>query len=206
MAFPSTFDAYVPSVGPDLLAIANFTPAYVPFETLRAVPIDPVAEAASYAFAKKTSTQTRSSTTRPTRCPSSCVAFEHLQTAPPNLDAMQLADIVHGIVIHTSEWSGNSSANRMLMFLSRCQYHVPGLRHLKTVEEIEKAYPRGDLAGAGSAAFDREFGDKPNYYLLSHYPCGVQTLEQDLRVGPIVRSENRRPRSNARGRYSLVRN
>ncbi|KAK7033804.1 hypothetical protein R3P38DRAFT_3264250 [Favolaschia claudopus] len=55
---PSTLDAYVPSGGPDLLPIANFTPTYIPFETLRAVPIDPIAEAASYAFAKKFSSQT----------------------------------------------------------------------------------------------------------------------------------------------------
>ncbi|KAK7057865.1 hypothetical protein R3P38DRAFT_3304241 [Favolaschia claudopus] len=271
MAFPSSFDAYVPSAGPDLLAIANFTPTYVPFETLRAVPIDPVAEAASYAFAKKTSTQSvffhvircfyfalaLLSTGFPSGTPGvpqiafdelslrlyyttllhdigwsnstqilnhpahamsfelhgAFVAFEHLQTTSPNLDAVQLADIVHGIVLHTSQWpSGNSSANQMLMFLS-ASFDVGGyngtnligadttkLWHPKTVAEIEKAYPRGDLAEAGIAAFNREFTEKPNC-LVSHYPGGEQALEQDFHVGPIVGPENQQRRSNVRGRY-----
>ncbi|KAJ7233845.1 hypothetical protein B0H12DRAFT_1076476 [Mycena haematopus] len=49
----SAFDAYVPSNGPDFLAISNITATYVPFDTLRAVPIDAAAHAASFAYAKK---------------------------------------------------------------------------------------------------------------------------------------------------------
>ncbi|KAJ6525520.1 hypothetical protein DFH09DRAFT_1416321 [Mycena vulgaris] len=53
MTFPKTFDAYVPSGGPDFLALSNLKPEYVPFEVLQAVPIDPVAHAASFAYAKR---------------------------------------------------------------------------------------------------------------------------------------------------------
>ncbi|KAJ6564230.1 hypothetical protein B0H19DRAFT_1258697 [Mycena capillaripes] len=48
-----TFDAYVPSNGADFLALSNITPTYVPFKTLKAVPIDSAAHAASFAYAKK---------------------------------------------------------------------------------------------------------------------------------------------------------
>ncbi|KAJ7036172.1 hypothetical protein C8F04DRAFT_1096355 [Mycena alexandri] len=53
MTFPQLFDAFVPSNSPAFLAASNITPAYVPFETLRAVAIDPAAQAASFAYAKK---------------------------------------------------------------------------------------------------------------------------------------------------------
>ncbi|KAK7057850.1 hypothetical protein R3P38DRAFT_2760017 [Favolaschia claudopus] len=257
MVFPSTLDAYVPSGGPDLLAIANFTLTYVPFETLPAVPIDPIAEVASYPCAKKFSSQTilssaasaspsRISTGFPSGTPGvPQIAFDelslqypdprppgprddlraprrlhrvHLQTASPNLDAVQLADIMQAISFHTSQWpSGNSSANQMLMFLSAL-FDVGGyngtnfigadttkLWHPKTVAEIEKAYPRGDLAEAGIAAFNREFTEKPNC-LVSHYPGGERALEQDFHVGRIVGPENQQRGSNVRGRYPPVRN
>ncbi|KAK7043525.1 hypothetical protein R3P38DRAFT_2885306, partial [Favolaschia claudopus] len=117
------------------------------------------------------------------------IAFEHLQTASPNLDAVQLADIVQGISFHISQWpSGNSSANQMLMFLSAlCDvggYNRTGLVgvdttklwHPKTVAEIEKAYPRGDFAEEGIAAIDRDLREKPNC-LMSRYPGGEHALE-----------------------------
>jgi hypothetical protein len=55
MAFPKTFDAYVPSFGLDFLAVSSIKPTYVPFHTLQAVSIDPAAQAASFAYAKKLS-------------------------------------------------------------------------------------------------------------------------------------------------------
>jgi hypothetical protein len=51
MTFPSASDTYVPSNGPDFLAISNFTPAYVPFTTLQAVRVSPAAD--SFAYAKR---------------------------------------------------------------------------------------------------------------------------------------------------------
>ncbi|KAJ7473543.1 hypothetical protein FB451DRAFT_1558721 [Mycena latifolia] len=51
-AFPKTFDAYVPSSLLELFALAKLKPAYVAFETLRAIPLDP-AHAASSEYAKK---------------------------------------------------------------------------------------------------------------------------------------------------------
>jgi hypothetical protein len=46
MTFLSASDTYVPSNGPDFLAISNFTPAYVPFTTLQAA-------ADSFTYAKR---------------------------------------------------------------------------------------------------------------------------------------------------------
>ncbi|KAJ7620135.1 hypothetical protein FB45DRAFT_929537 [Roridomyces roridus] len=48
-----TFDAFVPSTGPALIAISNLTAAYVPFTTLQAIPINSTAHAASFAYAKR---------------------------------------------------------------------------------------------------------------------------------------------------------
>jgi hypothetical protein len=113
------------------------------------------------------------------------MAYEHLHAAAPDLDAQQVGDIVQSIVLHTSQWpSGNSSATQILMSISALfdigGYNGTGLVgldfsrlwHPKTIEEIEKAYPRGDLYQEGLSIFDREFVQKPNC-LLSHYPGGV---------------------------------
>ncbi|KAJ7185920.1 hypothetical protein C8R46DRAFT_1289339 [Mycena filopes] len=54
MTFPPLFDAFVPSNGAAFFAAANFTPTYVPFETLKAVYIDPAAQG-SFAYAKRLS-------------------------------------------------------------------------------------------------------------------------------------------------------
>ncbi|KAJ7041388.1 hypothetical protein C8F04DRAFT_1253090 [Mycena alexandri] len=53
MTFPQLFDAFVPSNGPAFLAASNLTPTYVPFETLRAVIIDPAAQAETFAYSKR---------------------------------------------------------------------------------------------------------------------------------------------------------
>ncbi|KAF8201286.1 hypothetical protein K438DRAFT_2015622 [Mycena galopus ATCC 62051] len=256
MAFPSTFDAYVPSNGPDFLALSNIKPVYVPFETLNAVPIDPAAHAASFAYAQRLTPPavfvhvlrcfyfalallytgfpsgtpgvaqigfeelsmrlyhttllhdlgwSNSTEVLDNRAHAmsfelhgAFMAYEHLHAAAPTLDAYQVGDIVQSIVLHTSQWpSGNSSATQILMSLSALfdvgGYNGTGLVgldfnllwHPKTIEEIEKAYPRGDFYQEGLAAFDREFVQKPNC-LLSHYPGGLNALVKDLRVGPIV--------------------
>ncbi|KAF7369149.1 hypothetical protein MVEN_00242100 [Mycena venus] len=126
------------------------------------------------------------------------MAYEHLHAEAPDLDAFQVGDIVESIVLHTSQWpSGNSSANQILMSLGALfdvgGYNGTGLVglnssllwHPKTVEDIEKAFPRGEFYQEGIAAFDREFTQKPNC-LFSHYPGGLDALSKDLRVGPIV--------------------
>ncbi|KAJ6482465.1 hypothetical protein C8R45DRAFT_1099751 [Mycena sanguinolenta] len=126
------------------------------------------------------------------------MAYDHLHAAAPNLDAYQVGDIVQSIVLHTSQWPfGNSSANQILMSISAMLdvggYNgtaLPGLNfsslwHPKTVEEIEKAYPRGNFYQEGIAGLDSEFGRKPNC-LLSHVPGGLDTLSKNFLVGPIV--------------------
>jgi hypothetical protein len=241
MAFPKTFDAYVPSNGPDFFALSNIKPDYVPFKTLGAIPID--ANPVSFAYAKKLTPPSAffhvvrcfyfalallytgfpsgtpgvpqigfeelsmrlayttllhdlgwSTTTQAIHHPAHAMtfelhggfmAYEHLHAAAPGLDAHQVGDIVESIVLHTSQWqSGNSSANQILMFLSALfdvgGYNGTGLAGLdfsslwnpKTVQEIEQAYPRGDFYDGAVAAFDREFGEKPNC-LIGHYPGGV---------------------------------
>ncbi|KAF7342166.1 hypothetical protein MVEN_01804400 [Mycena venus] len=103
------------------------------------------------------------------------MAYDHLHTAAPSLDAQQVGDIVQSIVLHTLEFpSGKSSATGALMFLSAwfdvCGYHEagPGSRFVdrETVKEIEKEYPRGAFAVEGKEVLDREFSEKPNTLLL----------------------------------------
>ncbi|KAJ7624882.1 hypothetical protein FB45DRAFT_869743 [Roridomyces roridus] len=52
MAFPQTFDAYLPSNFQEFLALAKFKPEYISLEALHAVPLDP-AHTASFEYAKK---------------------------------------------------------------------------------------------------------------------------------------------------------
>ncbi|KAJ7856875.1 hypothetical protein B0H13DRAFT_1902475 [Mycena leptocephala] len=107
------------------------------------------------------------------------------------------------IVLHTSGWpSGFSSANQILMAIS-AGFDVGGfngtltglnnsfLWNPKTVQEIEKAYPRGDFYNTGIAVFNKEFVEKPNC-LMGHFPGGTDdhlklaALEKNVLVGPIV--------------------
>jgi cyanamide hydratase family protein with HD domain len=111
------------------------------------------------------------------------MAYEHLATAAPNLDAHQVGDIVQSIMLHTSQWqSGKSSATGTLMSLSAL-FDVRGydafgpgsfdsLINRKTVQEIEKEHPRGNFATEGIDVLRKEFKEKPNC-LLSHFPGGV---------------------------------
>ncbi|KAF7366320.1 hypothetical protein MSAN_00888200 [Mycena sanguinolenta] len=204
MPFPKTFDAYVPSNTMDLFGLAKIKPDYVPFETLRSVPLDP-AHTTSLEYAKKITPPGGISSLDPLLlfCPRdtpqwlsvgdaggrlyhTCIlhdlgwttttegmehpaagmtfelhggimAYEHLHAAAPELDAQQVGDIVQSIVLHSSQWpSGKSSATKTLISLSAffdvCGYDAQGPRSMdflinrKTVQEIEKEYPRGNFA------------------------------------------------------------
>ncbi|KAJ7757146.1 hypothetical protein B0H16DRAFT_679496 [Mycena metata] len=125
------------------------------------------------------------------------IVYEHLHAVSPNLNATQVGDIVETIVLHSLQWSsGNSSATQIITMLT-AYFDVGGfngtglagvnftqLFHPKTVAEIEEAYPRGNLYNDAIAVFVKEFGQKPNC-LLSHVG-GLEALEKDVRVGPIV--------------------
>jgi hypothetical protein len=99
------------------------------------------------------------------------------------LDANQVGDIVQSIMLHTSEYAaGPSSAVGMLLPLGAL-FDVMGydalgpgsldfLYNRKTVQEIERAYPRGAFAADGAEVLNKEFDTKPNC-ILSHYRGGV---------------------------------
>jgi hypothetical protein len=53
MDFPKTFDAYIPSNGPNFLSISNINPNYVPVETLSTITISDPASTASFVYARK---------------------------------------------------------------------------------------------------------------------------------------------------------
>ncbi|KAJ7303079.1 hypothetical protein DFH08DRAFT_986692 [Mycena albidolilacea] len=124
------------------------------------------------------------------------MAFEHLQTAAPELDAAQVGDIVQSIVLHTSQWpSGQSSATKALISLSALLdvggYDVLGpgsfnfLVNRKTVQEVEKDYPRGNFATEGVEVLQKEFVQKSDC-LLSHFHCGPEEFLKAVRKDPIV--------------------
>ncbi|KAJ7159015.1 hypothetical protein C8R43DRAFT_357934 [Mycena crocata] len=127
------------------------------------------------------------------------MAYEHLQTAAPALDAQQVGDIVQSIVLHTSQWpEGTSSATAMLLSLSAIfdvgGYDAMGPGSLgflisrKTVQEVEKVYPRGTFAPDGFGVMNKEFDEKPNC-LLSHFPGGREGFLKVVRVEPLVPAE-----------------
>ncbi|KAJ6537286.1 hypothetical protein DFH09DRAFT_1400967 [Mycena vulgaris] len=253
MPFPKTVDAYVPCNIQEFFALAKLKPDYVPFETLRAVPLDP-AHAASFEYAKKIVphfgfihsircyyfalavlhngfpsgtpgvpqisfeelnrriyhacilhdlgwTHTAEGRAHPARAMSfefhgGIMAYDHLHAAAPALDAHQVGDIVQSIFLHTSQWaSGTSSATETLMFLSTL-FDVRGYDAFgkgtfdpvfsrKTVQEIEKEYPRGDFGPKGVETLDGELQEKPNC-LLSHSPGGPDGVKKAIRFKPIV--------------------
>ncbi|KAJ7481945.1 hypothetical protein FB451DRAFT_1130376 [Mycena latifolia] len=124
------------------------------------------------------------------------MAYEHLHATAPDLDAHQVGEIVESIVLHSSLWaSGTSSATKTLMTLSAffdvCGFdsQVPGsfdpMFSRKTVQEIEKEYPRGKLAHECVAVLSREFNLKPDC-LLTHLPGGRDAFFKSIRVEPLV--------------------
>jgi hypothetical protein len=120
------------------------------------------------------------------------MTYEHLHAVAPTFDAAKVGDIVQSIALHTSSWPlGNSSATAQLLSLTAF-FDVEGYDNLgpggidfnllfnrTTVEEVEKAYPRGEFYEQGSAATVREFTEKPNC-LISHLPGGVSVAVERL--------------------------
>ncbi|KAJ7737399.1 hypothetical protein B0H16DRAFT_107698, partial [Mycena metata] len=124
------------------------------------------------------------------------MAYDHLHAAAPDLSAQQVGDIVQSIVLHTLAWpSGMSSATKALISLSAlfdmCGYDAVGpgsfdfLFNRKTVQEIEKEYPRENLAVEGTEMLEREFEEKPDC-LLSHVPGGREGFMKTIRAQALV--------------------
>ncbi|KAJ7791693.1 hypothetical protein B0H14DRAFT_2934553 [Mycena olivaceomarginata] len=193
------FDAFVPSGGPDFLA--------VPFTTLSAVPIDTAAHAASFAYAQKLTPP--ASFLDVLRCFYFALAllytgfssgtpgvpqigFEELS----NLDALVLDHPAHAM---TFELHGG--------FMAYEQLHTaaPDLDAQQFLMSVSALFDIGGYNGTGIVGlnssllwhpkttprhFDREFVQKPNC-LMSHYTGGLDALLKDLRVGPIVPEDSR---------------
>ncbi|KAJ7883554.1 hypothetical protein B0H14DRAFT_2702215 [Mycena olivaceomarginata] len=107
------------------------------------------------------------------------MAYEHLHTAAPDLDADQILMSVSAL-FDIGGYNGTGIAG----------LDYKRLWHPKTIEEIEKAYPRGDFYHQALAAVDREFTQKPNC-LASHFPGGLDGFTNEFRVGPIVPEDSR---------------
>ncbi|KAJ6624750.1 hypothetical protein B0H10DRAFT_2005976, partial [Mycena sp. CBHHK59/15] len=98
------------------------------------------------------------------------MVYEHLHAADPKLDAVQVGDVVQSIITHTSA---------VAMLLKMCTgfdglgYDAfgPGsldfLQNRKTVQEIEKAYPRGAFGEEALDIVATEMARKPDC-LMSH--------------------------------------
>ncbi|KAF7305460.1 hypothetical protein HMN09_00798700 [Mycena chlorophos] len=253
MAFPQTFDAYVPSDWPKLFAQAKITPTYIPFETLKAVPLD-AEHNASKIYAERLTpprgfahsnrayyfslailangypsntpgvaqisfedlvrrlyhtcilhdvgwTTSSEGRTHPANAMSfelhgGIMAYEHLLRDAPTLDDKQRGDIVQSIMLHTSMWpEGVSSTTKTLLSLSALfdlfGYDAQGpgsfdfLINRKTVQEIEKAFPRGELLAEGTEILGREFTEKPDCLLL-HFPGGAEAFIKGVKKEALV--------------------
>ncbi|KAJ7726925.1 hypothetical protein B0H16DRAFT_261918 [Mycena metata] len=106
------------------------------------------------------------------------MAYDHLHTADPTLDAAQVGDIVQGIITHTSSFhSGKSSAVATLLKMCTAfdglgyDAFGPGsldfLQNRKTVQEIEKAFPRGAFGDEALEIVATEMARKPDC-LMTH--------------------------------------
>ncbi|KAK7042207.1 hypothetical protein R3P38DRAFT_2511239 [Favolaschia claudopus] len=106
------------------------------------------------------------------------MAYDHLHSADPRLDPVQVGDIVQGIILHTSTFhSGKSSAVAMLLKMGTAfdglgyDAFGPGslsfLQHRKTVQEIEREYPRGAFGEEALDIVATETSRKPDC-LMSH--------------------------------------
>ncbi|KAK7019971.1 hypothetical protein R3P38DRAFT_2782333 [Favolaschia claudopus] len=124
------------------------------------------------------------------------LAYEHLRKIAPDLTSSQISDIVQSIMLHTSQWpSGQSSIVKSLLSVAAI-FDIGGydgqgagsfdfLIHRKTVQEIEKEFPRGNFVAESSEILGREFEKKPDC-LLGHFPGGSEAFLQIVRKEPIV--------------------
>ncbi|KAJ7264404.1 hypothetical protein C8J57DRAFT_1625058 [Mycena rebaudengoi] len=122
------------------------------------------------------------------------MAYDHLHSAAPKLDAHQVGDIVQSIMVHTSEFGiGEASAVESLLSLG-ANFDVGGFDFLggatesvfnrTTVQQIEKAFPRGNLGTYLRGVLGKEFDLKPNC-LLSHFHGGRPLLDS-IPDGPLA--------------------
>ncbi|KAJ7269085.1 hypothetical protein C8J57DRAFT_1509295 [Mycena rebaudengoi] len=76
-------------------------------------------------------------------------------------------------------------------FFDVCGYDVKGpgsfdfLINQKTVQEIEKEYPRVKFADEGAEVLKREFVEKPDC-LLGHLPGGMDEFLKSVPAEPLV--------------------
>ncbi|KAJ7465419.1 hypothetical protein B0H11DRAFT_1922222 [Mycena galericulata] len=96
------------------------------------------------------------------------MAYEHLPAVAPTFsDSQQLMSLTAFFDVEGFDSPGPGRIDYSLLF------------NCTTVQEIEKAYPRGDFFNQGSAATEREFEQKPNC-LLSHLPGGLDGILLDF--------------------------
>ncbi|KAJ7815411.1 hypothetical protein B0H14DRAFT_3149048 [Mycena olivaceomarginata] len=122
------------------------------------------------------------------------MAYDFLHTVDPTLDAEQVGDIVQSIMLHTTEYTaGQSSAVGTLVTLGTSfdamgyDAFGPGTLnyvHRKTVQEIEKQFPRGTFFNDASEIGGKEFDLKPNC-MMGHFRGGRELMKK-TRVESLV--------------------
>ncbi|KAF7342163.1 hypothetical protein MVEN_01804100 [Mycena venus] len=122
------------------------------------------------------------------------MAYDCLHAVDPTLDANQVGDIVQSIMLHTTEYTaGQSSAVATLLTIGT-SFDVVGYDafgpgtfnyvHRKTVQEIEKQFPRGTFGKDVFETGNREFDEKPNC-IMSHFRGGRDFMKT-ASVEPLV--------------------
>ncbi|KAJ7759699.1 hypothetical protein B0H14DRAFT_3596046, partial [Mycena olivaceomarginata] len=115
------------------------------------------------------------------------MAYDFLRAVDPTLDAEQVGDIVQSIMLHTTEYTaGQSSAVGTLVTLG-VSFDVMGYDafgpgtfnyvHCKTVQEIEKQFPRGTFFKDANKIGGKEFDLKPNC-ILGHFRGGRELMKK----------------------------
>ncbi|KAJ7321856.1 hypothetical protein DFH08DRAFT_941786 [Mycena albidolilacea] len=114
------------------------------------------------------------------------MAYDFLHAVDPTLDAEQVGDIVQSIMLHTTEYTAGQSSAVVTLVTLGASFDVVGYDafgpgtfnyvHRKTVQEIEKQFPRGTFFKDVNEIIGEEFDVKPNC-IMGHFRGGLEFVK-----------------------------
>ncbi|KAJ6624696.1 hypothetical protein B0H10DRAFT_2212482 [Mycena sp. CBHHK59/15] len=150
MPFSKTYDAFVPSNGPEFFALAKFKPDYVPFDALCAVPLEP-AHAASYDYAKRITPPM--GFVHSVRCYYFALALLHngFPSETPGVPQIAFEELArrlyHTCLLHDLGWSTNTEGRSHPAHGMTFELHggIMAYEHLHAADKVLDAHQVGDI-------------------------------------------------------------
>ncbi|KAJ6554337.1 hypothetical protein B0H19DRAFT_1153200 [Mycena capillaripes] len=167
MPFPKTFDAYVPSSAPEFFALAQLKPDYVPFKTLRSIPLD-AEHTASFEYSKKLTPPSGFNHTL--RCYYIALAILHngFPSATPGVPQIALEELTrrlyHACILHDLGWTTTAEGRAHPAHAMTFELHGG----IMAYEHLHVAAPSLDA---------QQVGDIVQSIMLhsSDWPCGTSS-------------------------------